>query len=142
MTWIPTAKEIEAVLALPGPVRYAHFIKRVADTQRIWSLEHDGWALLGDDKGQECIPVWPHAKYAELCANGIWAGFQPQSIDIDAWLNKWIPGIEKDRRLIAVFPTPERRGIPVQPRRLEADLREELSKYEWDDKHTQEGTPE
>jgi len=129
MTWTPSEKEIAAILASSAPKRYEHFIKRAADTESIWSLEHNGWAFLGDDKGHECIPVWPHSKYASLCAIGSWAHFQPQSIDMDAWLSNWIPGIAKDHRFIAVFPTPEYKGVVVEPKQLESDLRRELSKY-------------
>jgi hypothetical protein len=38
--------------------------------------------------------------------------------------------MEKDTRLVAVFPTPQDKGVAVEPRRFEADLREELSQYE------------
>jgi hypothetical protein len=38
-------KQMEAVLALPGPKRFQHFIKVVADWQEVWGLYRDGWAL-------------------------------------------------------------------------------------------------
>jgi hypothetical protein len=36
----------------------------------------------------------------------------------------------KDDRTVAVFPTPQAKGVIVDPPRLEADLSEELAQYE------------
>ncbi len=131
MSWTPNEKEIEAVLELEGPKRYAHWIKKVADQQEVWSLWHEcGWALAGDDAGHELVPVWPHSKYAILSAVGVWADYEAKSIPLEAWLTRWIEGIERDHRLVAVFPTPKDKGVVAEPRRLERDLRKELSQYE------------
>jgi hypothetical protein len=130
MSWTPTEKEIQSLISLPGEKRYEYLIKKVADQQEIWSLWQDGWALACDDTGHELVPVWPHSKYAELCATGQWTGYVAKKIDLTAWLERWISGIEKDKRLVAVFPTLSDKGMAVEPRRLESDLREELSQYE------------
>lgn len=130
MNWTPTEKEIRAVVALPGPKRYEYWIKKVADQQQLWSLWKGEWALAGDNLGHELVPVWPHPKYAALCATEQWANNVPKVIELKAWFERWIPGIEKDARLIAIFPTPTEKGTLVDPRRLESDLREELSQYE------------
>lgn len=131
VTWNPNSKEIEAVLRLSGVERYMHFIKKVADYEEIWSLwEAGGWAMASDDYGRELVPVWPHPKYAEKCAQGNWQLSVPRSIELDAWMERWIPGIERDRRLIAVFPLANDKGVVVDPARLAADLNEELTNYE------------
>lgn len=131
MTWIPKEEEIKAVLMLDGEKRYTYCIKKMADEQQLWSLRHsDGWALSSDDAGHELLPVWPHEKFASLCANGAWADYHPVAIDIDAWLDRWIAGMEKDGKLVAVFPAPQDGGVAVEPRRMESDLRDELLQYE------------
>jgi hypothetical protein len=84
MSWLPTVKEIEAVLVLDGPKRYAHWIKKVADQQQVWSLwERGGWALASDDGGRQVVPVWPHSEYAARCAQGEWSGYEAKSIALD-----------------------------------------------------------
>ena len=131
MSWTPNENEIQAVLSLEASKRYEHWIKKVADQEEVWSLWHEGgWALAGDDLGRQLVPVWPHSRYAALCAEGAWAGYQPKAITLDAWLDRWIPGIERDQRIVAVFPTPKEKGVPIEPRLLELDLRNELSNYE------------
>jgi len=131
MSWTPSEKEIEAVLSLGAPERYEHCIKKIADQETVWSLWQDGgWALAGDEAGNQLVPIWPHQKYASLCALAEWAGYEPRQISLDAFLDRWIPGMERDNRLVAVFPTPKDKGVRAEPRRLESDLREELSRYE------------
>ncbi len=124
-------REFANVMALPAPRRYAYFIKRVADWHELWSLkEEDGWLLASDDQGQMLIPVWPHAKYAEACASGVWEGAKAQAIDLSDWLERWTIGMIHDQRMVAVFPIPSDRGIVVSPQRLQDDLEAELSRFE------------
>lgn len=131
MAWNPSEKEIQSVLALDGDKRYDYFVKKVADQEQVWSLRHDqGWVLASGDAGRVLIPVWPAEKFALACATGTWEGHAAQAIDLDAWLERWTPGMEKDARLVAVFPSPQDKGIAVEPRQLESDLREELLNYE------------
>jgi hypothetical protein len=131
MTWIPNSKEIEAVLKLNSQERYIYWIKKVVDQNMIWSLWHiDGWALGEDDFKHFLIPVWPHPSYAILCAKNEWQEYQPKSIPLNTWMDKWIPGIEKDQRLVAVFPIVNNKGIVIKSHELEKDLKSEISLYE------------
>jgi hypothetical protein len=104
-------------------------VKRVADEDRLWSLWKDGWVLAADDAGHQVVPVWPHQNYASMCANGKWSGHSVKEIDLDAWMECLLPGIARDNRLVAVFPTPENKGAVVDAGRLAADLEEELKNY-------------
>ena len=134
MTWKLTDAELRAVTQLPPERRYNYAIKRFADQEKVWSLRNeDGWVLAADDEGNEIVPVWPHFLYAAQSALGDWANTVPQAIDLDAWLEKWLPGMIRDKRKVCVFPVPSGQGVVVSPERLESDLGEELSKYELGD---------
>ncbi len=131
MTYRMTNNQFSAALKLSASLRYDHFIKRVADWGTVWSLgTAEEWALLGDAEEREVVPVWPHERYAEACASGDWAGHHPRSIPLVEWLDAWLPGIARDGRRVAVFPTPSCKGIVVTADRLQADLEEELRNYE------------
>jgi hypothetical protein len=54
-----TSKEFEAVIKLPANIRYEYLIKKVADSEEVWGLYDDGWAMSSDDKGRLLIPFWP-----------------------------------------------------------------------------------
>jgi len=129
MTWVLGDKEVAAVFALGTAQRYEYFVKKVVDEESLWSLWQDGWVLAADASGRQLIPVWPHQKYAELCANGEWSGSAAKEIDLDAWMKRWLPGMAKDSRLVAVFPAPSDKGAVVDPNRLTTDLERELEKY-------------
>lgn len=131
MSWKMNDKEFQAVLLLPGKKRYEYFIKRVTDWEELWSLrDENGWVLMGDNEGNKLVPVWPHIRFAQANATGEWDGCSPKAIRLSMWLEYWIPGMLRDHRLVAVFPTPLNTGVVVSPERLRIDLEIELSLYE------------
>ena len=130
MTWNMNGKEFDNVVHLAPEKRYEYFIKKVADWQEVWSLWNDGWALMGDNKRGEVIPVWPHPVFAEAVAVGEWLNYKPKKINLDEWIAKWIPGMEKDHRMVAIFPVSQSQTTTVSPFKLKNDLEEELQQYE------------
>jgi hypothetical protein len=124
-------KEVENVVRLPDDRRYEYFVKKIADWQNVWGLHGgSGWALAADDAGNQLIPFWPTAEFAQLCAQSEWEGYTPSPIALDIFMDKWLPGMMKDGRRLAVFPTPSGRGVAVEPTRLLLDLTSELEKLE------------
>lgn len=123
-------KQIDAVIALPGPKRYEHFVKVLADTEEAWGLFQEGWALGETDEGQSTFPLWPAKEYARLCAIEEWAGYQPESIPLSDLVDKLLPNLKRDRVLPSIFPTPSSLSVHQDVDALLQDLREELRKYE------------
>ena len=72
-----------------------------------WNIIKDGWVLMGDANQTEIVPVWSHPMFAEAFAVGEWLGYTPKKIHLEEWMTKWIPGMEKDHRMVAVFPASE-----------------------------------
>ena len=124
-------RQMAAVFALPGPDRYEHFVKRVADWEEVWGLASEGgWTMVGDSDGHPCIPFWPHAAYAEALAADEWRDSKPKAIGLSEFLTKWLPGMAKDGLHVAVFPTPHQKGAVVDPLRLKRDLESEYGQYD------------
>lgn len=131
MAYLMNPAQFAQVSALPADQRYRHFIGKVADGEELWTLKGtDGFVLFEAGDGTRCVPVWPHQDYAESLATGDWADSAPERIDLDAFRSRWIPGMDNDARMVAVFPTPEAKGVVITPANLEADLSEELAQYE------------
>ena len=125
--------EFRGVTALTGPERYSHFVRQVADFQEIWSLRTaDGWVSMGDDAGARSIPVWPHRRYAEVFATGDWSDAEPTSIEMEVWMERWLPGMAGDGVGVAVFPVVAQKvhGVVVPPEQLQRDLEQELEQYD------------
>jgi len=128
--------EFRGVTALSGPDRYSHFIRRVADFEEIWSLRgSDGWVTMGDDVGHQCIPVWPHKRYAEASIRDDWSEAEAVMIELDAWMTALLPSMARDGLHVAVFPVegPKQQGVIIAPEDLRRELAAELEQYESDD---------
>jgi hypothetical protein len=136
MTKAVSDGEFRGVTALPGPERYSHFVRRVADFEEIWSLHGpSGWVMMGDNAGRKCIPVWPHERYAEVFVRDHWSDAEAKMIELDAWMERWLPGMTRDGLHVAVFPVvgEKQQGVIASPAELRRDLEEELEQYESDD---------
>ena len=132
MPWKMHDKEYGNVVVLPDFDRYTYMCAKFGDWREVWSLRNaNGWILAGDDEGREGVPVWPHARFAEACAAGSWQGCTPAVIALDDWMNKWLPGMERDNRYVAAFVLPgaSNRSIKVEPAKHREHLLEELAKY-------------
>jgi Protein of unknown function (DUF2750) len=131
VNWVVNEKEFESLIRSDADTRYSYFVKRVADWQELWTLANeDGYALVADDTGRELVPVWPHARFAQACASDAWDGYSPRAIDLHAWIDQWLPGMERDGRRPAVFPVPGTKSVAVTPQRLRSDLEHELATLE------------
>ena len=130
-TYTLLSEQFSAVSALAGPVRFKHFISRVTDWETVWGLRNkSGWVVAGDDAGNSGFPVWPHPDYALACATGDWDGNSSAPIDVHDFVENWLPEMDADGVFIAVFPTPEMRGVPINASELQSYLQDELSQYE------------
>ena len=122
-------KQIAAVTALPGPERYKHFVKVVADREEVWGLKQDGWALAATDRGDAVMPLWPARQYAELCATDDWSGYAATAIALDEFMNEFMQRLDSEGILPAIFATPQNKGVTPSTAELRADLERELTNY-------------
>lgn len=124
MTRTVNHEEVMAVRALPAPERYEYFIKWVADAEQLWGLRSDqGWVVASDEAGREIFPVWSDSIYAEACREEPWGDSLPTAISLEEWRTKWLPGLKRDGRRVAVFPIRGGEvGVVVDADRLRLDL--------------------
>ena len=122
-------KQMEAVLNLPAPKRYSHFIKKVVGWKKVWALYNDGWVMSETDRGELVFPLWPEKEYAELCISGDWTNYKPEPIELDEVLDSMIPMLREKGILPGVFFTMNDGSVNASVDELERDLRDELSKY-------------
>jgi hypothetical protein len=123
-------KEVQSVIALPSERRYRYFIKKAADSNRVWGLWNDGWAMGVTDDKEPTIPVWPASEYAELSRIGDWQNYVPRPIDLQEFMHLFLPQLQKDGIRISIFDTPSEESVFVDDRDLIRDLEDELSKIE------------
>lgn len=116
MSYPLSDRDYDAVLRLSAEDRYDYFVDKVVEGDQVWSLKGaDGWVVMTSEDGEECLPVWPHPDFAAAWATGEWADCEPTAVDLDAWLERWTPGMEKDGTMLAVFPRSDEEGLVVPP---------------------------
>lgn len=117
-----------AVQSLPEELRYQHFLRQAANSERVWGLlGARGWVTQTDLRGQFGLPVWPHPAYAAACAGEDWEACVPACIDVPVFLDRWLPDMAELGVLVDVFPVAGRRGHMVSAWQLELRLREQLA---------------
>lgn len=122
-------KQIEAILALPAPKRYSHFIKKVVGWKKAWGLYNDGWAMTETPDGKPSFPLWPEKDYAELCIDNEWSEYVPREIELEDLLENLIPSLRENNTLPGVFFIQGKGSTNATLEELEKDLRAELVHY-------------
>ncbi|WP_243292304.1 DUF2750 domain-containing protein [Bacillus sp. FJAT-47783] len=121
-------KEYYAVLNLPAIKRYEYFLKKVVDWEEVWGLYHDGWAMTKDDIGNLLIPFWPKKEFAQYCAKGEWDSYKPEIIELEEFIDEWLPGIKKDGYKPSIFWN-NKDSVVIDVDVLLQDLHRELENY-------------
>jgi hypothetical protein len=111
MTWAPRDREIESVSGLDASARYNHLIKKVADTQQIWTSP---WR-------NGTTAVWPHERYAQRCLS---AAASAHAVALSDWMQKL--DTSRTGATIQAFPTTHDEGLILDPGRMRADIAREL----------------
>lgn len=119
MTYHLTRSEFDAAAMLSAEGRYDYFVEKIVAGGEVWSLSsEEGWVVMRSEEGEECLPVWPHEDFAAQWASGEWGDCTPAAIGLDAWVDRWTPGMEKDGTLLAIFPDEHSEGTIVTPGEL------------------------
>lgn len=98
-----------------GEERLAAFVGQVLRAEKLWGLYGETWARDEPGADAEVLPFWPSAELAARCVRGGWETFAPRSIELDAFIAQWLPGMEEDGILAAISPSPRRPGDRVSP---------------------------
>jgi hypothetical protein len=122
-------KEIQAVLELPSEQRYRYFIQRIVDTEIVWGLFDDGWALAEDSNGIGIFPLWPASEYAQLCAKDDWVNYKPESFSIEELVDTLLPKMKENNVLPGIFYTPDLKSIIPDIDLVISDIQNEQERY-------------
>ena len=108
--------------------RYEYFIKKVTDFEEVWGLYDIGWVTTTDSYGRTLIPFWPKKEFAEGCALQEWQSCVAISIELDEFINEWLPGMRVDGILPSIFWNNDDSAV-VEVNVILSDLEEELENY-------------
>ena len=125
------SKEIERVSNLEPFERYKYFLKRVADSESLYTLKSDnGNYVISEIDDNRLFPMWSAREYAELCKESGWSDCIVEELTLDDLEEEIFDLIASERYLINVFPTQEKTGFIVDLDEFARDLSDELKHYQ------------
>ncbi len=125
-----TDKQLESIVSLNSIERYKHAIKQIADWEEAWGLYDNGWALAGDDDGNQYFLIWPAEKYAQICAKDEWLTYKAKKIEINHLLGELSDELKNNNTKLAIFLTPNDNAVIQSVDEFNKYIRFELEKYE------------
>jgi hypothetical protein len=125
-----TDQEIEAVSALDPFNRYQYVLKRIADSEVLYSLvnQKGSWAI-SELKDNKLFPIWSAHVFAKRCALDAWAGFECKEVTLETFQEVLIDFIEEENLLLNVFPVGIKTGFVVDVNEFVRDVVDGLNRY-------------
>lgn len=120
--------EYNSLMGSLAKKRYEYFIKKVVDFEEVWGLYNDGWATTTDENKRILIPFWPRQEFAEACAIDEWQSYVATAIDLEEFINEWLPGMKDDGILPSIFWNNDDSAV-VEVNNITSDLERELENY-------------
>lgn len=123
-------KEIAALLKLSSLKRYEYALKRIADTEEIWTIgENNSTILIQKEMGVCYFAVWPAAEYAEIFMSDN-PSYHCVAVSLDEFEQEVAKMIMSKGYQLNVFPTSNKHiGHIVSLNQFENDLSHYLDDY-------------
>ncbi len=100
------------------------------ETGCVWRLKdaEDNWALVGstDSDTIDVIPFWSNQEFAQALCNGDWDVYTPVAVEMEEFLDDWLPGMHSDVLMVGVNWTADLEGQEMEPLDLLEEFEAEL----------------
>ncbi|WP_052721204.1 DUF2750 domain-containing protein [Actinoplanes rectilineatus] len=97
--------EAQRLRGLDGTARLGRTFEIIADRGALWVWGDEDEVLFTENgERRTLLPVWPHATVARMENEGEVKGEHAIRIPVKEFLTEWLPQLEEDEALIAVFP--------------------------------------
>ena len=124
-------KEIKTLMSCNPDVRYQYTIKRIADTETLWTLGVDNQIFAIQKSGEDyLLPIWSSKEFAIIFGSTFMKEYNCFPISLDNFEESIIDIICENGYLLNVFPTQtEEIGKVVGINSFSEDLSAALSEY-------------
>lgn len=109
---------------------FDRFIVEAIEHGCVWALQGaEGWAVCESEtrNNADVIPFWSREDFARLHAQDDWAEYVPLAIDLEEFLEDWLPGMHEDVILVGINWNSELEGEEVEPLDLLEEFEQELA---------------
>ncbi|WP_316834924.1 DUF2750 domain-containing protein [Pedobacter nutrimenti] len=124
-----TKEEVASVSQLDAFARYKYFIKRVADSETIYSLSKNNELALAEIDGMKLVSIWSAPEFAKECAVNEWTDYSVIKLSLDDFKEEVGILISENAYLINVFSIKDKTGFVVKWEELWRDIDDELDEY-------------
>lgn len=96
----------------------------------VWGLQGpEGWALTGSEAHDDIdvMPFWSQEAFARVHCQDDWQSYQPVAVDLEEFLEDWLPGMHEDVLLIGVNWNAELEGDELEPLDLLEEFEQEMT---------------
>lgn len=101
-----STEELKALIQSKPEIRYQYTLKRIADTECMWSIiENNDSFAFQDYEDKRLFPIWSSKEYAQAFCTNDRADFICIAITLDYFEERVIDLICDEGLLINVFPT-------------------------------------
>ncbi|HEY0273199.1 MAG TPA: DUF2750 domain-containing protein [Chitinophaga sp.] len=112
--------EIDTLLAASAPDRVEYCIEQIVEEELVWVLGTESGFTMFTQEEQGVFPVWPYAEFAELLRTG---EEKPEAIELERFLQHYLPYFKTQGYKIAIMPLPTGKGVVVSTHDFEAYIR-------------------
>lgn len=105
------------------------FIVEAMENGCVWGLQsEEGWALCAseDYDDVDVMPLWSQETFARHHCRDEWADYTPVAIELEEFLEDWLPGMHEDVLLVGVNWNDELEGGEMEPLDLLEEFEQEL----------------
>lgn len=85
----------------------------------VWGLQdaEENWALVGstDNESIDVIPFWSDRELAQALCNGDWDIYKPVAIEMEEFLDDWLPGMHADVLMVGINWNEDLDGQEMEP---------------------------
>jgi len=95
----------------------------------VWGLEGpEGWALCASEQSDETdvMPFWSQESFAKAHCQDDWSEYKPVAVDLNEFLDDWLPGMHEDVILIGINWDENLEGEEYEPLDLLQEFEEEM----------------
>jgi hypothetical protein len=105
------------------------FIVEAIENSCVWGLQGpEGWALCASEKydNSDVMPLWSSEAFARVHCVDDWQAYAPVAIEMEEFLEDWLPGMHEDVLLVGVNWNIELEGEEMEPLDLLEEFEQEL----------------
>ena len=119
-------KKFKALLEASNEDRYFHAVAKIVDLEELFALKDDqGWFFAETKDGDVYFPIWCHPDFATKTAAKHAKGYSVEAIDLELFMNVWLPGMANDGVKVSIFPNMDWESMMLDAAVVLEDIKEQ-----------------